>query len=75
MLGLLVRRIKIRCQCCNRNLNNYESTLRHPETNMFLDICMRCLDDIPITPVSSNTYHEDTGIDEETEMEFEVDHE
>jgi hypothetical protein len=66
----------MRCQCCNRNLSNYESTLRHPETNEYLDICMKCLADIPITPISNNTFNEDTGFEpEDTEMEFEVDHE
>ena len=62
----------MRCQCCNRNLNNYESTLRHPESGMFLDICSRCLEDIPISPVSSRTYHEDTGIDDDVEYMVEV---
>lgn len=55
----------MRCQCCNRNLNNYESTLRHPETNEFLDICMRCLDDIPITPIEPTTMHNDNGYEED----------
>lgn len=65
----------MRCQCCNRNLNNYESTLRHPETGMFLDICMRCLDDIPITPVSNNTLYEDSGFEEDMEYITEVNEE
>jgi hypothetical protein len=26
--------------------------LRHPVTNEFLDICKKCLDDIPIIPVA-----------------------
>jgi hypothetical protein len=40
----------MRCQCCNRNLNDYESTIRHQTTGEFLDTCVRCLDglDIPI---------------------------
>lgn len=39
----------MRCACCNRNLNDYESTLRHAETNEFLDTCTSCLKwtDIP----------------------------
>ena len=41
----------MRCSCCNRALNDYESTLRHAETKEFLDTCMKCLDglDIPTT--------------------------
>lgn len=34
----------MRCQCCDRNLSDYESTARHAETGSFLDTCMRCLD-------------------------------
>ena len=53
----------MRCQCCDRNLSDYESTLRHPETKEFLDICNKCLVDIPIVPiegvVSDNTQYED----------------
>lgn len=41
----------MRCQCCNRNLSDVESTRKHAETGEYLDICNRCLDglDIPYT--------------------------
>jgi hypothetical protein len=38
----------MRCVCCNRNLSDYESTLRHAKTGEFLDTCRKCLADIPI---------------------------
>jgi hypothetical protein len=38
----------MRCVCCNRNLNDYESTLRHGETGEFLDTCTKCLKDINV---------------------------
>ncbi len=38
----------MRCQCCDKNLSDYESTLRHAETNEFLDTCLRCLRDTGI---------------------------
>lgn len=38
----------MRCSCCNRALNDYESTLRHAETLEFLDTCMSCLDGLNI---------------------------
>jgi hypothetical protein len=41
----------MRCQCCNSNLSDYESVLRHPETLEYLDICRKCLKDIPINPL------------------------
>jgi hypothetical protein len=54
----------MRCLCCNRNLSDYESTLRHPETLAFLDICKVCLKEIPITPVESGRYEQDVGYEE-----------
>lgn len=41
----------MRCECCNRLLSDYESTLRHAVSRDFLDTCLNCLDglDIPYT--------------------------
>ena len=60
----------MRCVCCNRNLSDYESRLRHPETNEFLDICNKCLKDIPIEPLAPVDMEEDIGYEDE---EFIVD--
>lgn len=60
----------MRCQCCNRSLSDYESRLRHPETNEFLDICNKCLKDIPIEPLAPADMEEDIGYEDE---EFIVD--
>jgi len=67
----------MRCQCCNKNLSDYESTLRHPVTGEFLDICKKCLVDIPIEPVEparrvdDNDYDVDDEIDSiNTELDF-----
>lgn len=38
----------MRCSCCNKNLSDYESTLRHAETLAFLDTCLQCLKEIAI---------------------------
>lgn len=38
----------MRCQCCNKNLSDYESTARHAVTGKFLDTCRKCLKDIPV---------------------------
>lgn len=40
----------MRCDCCNRNLSDYEATLRHAVTNEFMNTCQKCLDglDIPV---------------------------
>ena len=58
----------MRCYCCNRNLSDYESTLKHPVTGEYLDTCSKCLQDIPIAPiegkVAENTHYYDESEDE-----------
>jgi len=38
----------MKCYCCDRNLNDYESTLKHSNTGEYLDMCMTCLDGLEI---------------------------
>ena len=57
----------MRCYCCDRNLSDYESTLRHPMTLEFLDICTKCLQDIPIVPVEPANSSNDTGYEDDPE--------
>lgn len=33
----------MRCQCCNRVLNDFESTRRSKSTGDFLDMCNKCV--------------------------------
>ena len=40
----------MKCVCCDRNLNDYEATRRHALTNDFLDLCNRCMKDMPNIP-------------------------
>lgn len=37
----------MRCTCCNRNLNDYESTLKDGSGN-YLDTCNKCLEGLGI---------------------------
>lgn len=60
----------MRCQCCNRNLSDFESRLKHPLTMEFLDICNKCLKDIPITPIEPTDVTADVGYDDEDDFEF-----
>lgn len=55
----------MRCVCCNRNLNDYESTLRHAETGAFLDTCLKCLDGLGIPTVGRDDLSEFESIEEE----------
>lgn len=38
------------CIACDKTLNDYESTRRHALTNQFLDLCNRCMKDMPNIP-------------------------
>jgi hypothetical protein len=60
----------MRCCCCNRNLSDYESTLRHPDTLAFLDICKKCLPDTGIKAVEGATKEENTDYDDDVEQEI-----
>lgn len=36
----------MRCSCCNAQLSDYESTLRHAVTKKFVELCGVCLKEI-----------------------------
>lgn len=55
----------MRCYCCNVNLSNYESTLKHPDTGQYLDTCLQCLPDTGIIPITPKTIQPQHGWDEE----------
>lgn len=45
---LLLRGIQIRCDCCNKSLNDYESTLKSLGSGEYLNTCTKCLDGLGI---------------------------
>jgi hypothetical protein len=40
----------MRCIACDKTLNDFEATRRHAVTNEFLDMCNRCMKDMPNIP-------------------------
>lgn len=61
----------MKCVCCDRNLNDYEATRRHALTNEFLDLCNRCMKDMPNIPTKDRQdllkeadYDDDMDIDD-----------
>ena len=36
----------MRCCCCNKNLNDFESTRKNAETGEYLDMCNKCYGEI-----------------------------
>lgn len=62
----------MRCQCCNKNLSDYESTLRRVDNHSFLDICLKCLEDIPIEYYGRDDLEKTSVLDEEEFIEEET---
>ena len=54
----------MRCQGCDKNLNDWESTHKNPVTNEFTDMCAKCLNVVQQTSIANE--HDFT-----TEFEFE----
>ena len=44
----------MRCDCCNRRLNDYECSLKHAELGCYMNTCVKCLDGLGI-PVKGRT--------------------
>ena len=63
----------MRCYCCNKSLTDFESVLRHPVTMEFLDICSKCLKDIPINPVEPASEIDDVDYDDIEELFYRED--
>lgn len=57
----------MRCICCNRNLNDYESTLKKAETGEFLDTCLKCLEGLGINTVGRQDLSPFDYVEEEYE--------
>lgn len=54
----------MRCQSCDKNLNDWESTHKHPVTDEYTDMCAKCLNVIQQTAIVNE--HDFT-----TEFEYE----
>lgn len=62
----------MRCDCCDKNLNDYESTRKHAETGEYLNTCNACMQWITGIPVIDrddlnefDEIHDDNFQDEE----------
>lgn len=41
----------MRCDCCNKRLNDYEATLKSVEFGVYMNTCKKCLDGLGIETV------------------------
>lgn len=60
----------MRCKCCNKNLNDWESTAKHAETGEYLDTCRNCLVDLGIPIAGRNDLNPDEEMYEEQEIDW-----
>lgn len=60
----------MRCSCCNRALNDYESTLKSAQTGDYLDICMKCLDGLEIETLGREDLSAYADVDSEEDIDF-----
>jgi len=51
IIDLNLGEFTMRCICCDTMLSPYESTRRHALTNEFMDMCKRCMRDMPNVPM------------------------
>lgn len=67
----------MRCICCNRNLNDYESTIKSASTGEYLDTCLKCLDGLGIQYVGRADLQAQEAApgDDSEQPDNEVDHE
>ena len=56
----------MRCSCCNAQLSDYESTLRHAITKKFVELCSVCLKDtgIPLQVRNDLIGESDTALED-----------
>ncbi|HET8689074.1 MAG TPA: hypothetical protein VFM18_20885 [Methanosarcina sp.] len=60
----------MRCQCCNKILNDYEATRRHAITNQFLDICNKCIKDLGIPTIERTDLKPNEEMVDDMEEEY-----
>ena len=65
----------MRCQACDKNLNDWESVKKNKETGEYEDLCSKCLNEV-IQDVQQSSYdHDILNIQKQTyESEDALDH-
>lgn len=66
----------MRCLCCNKNLNDYESTRKHALTGAYLDMCNSCFSEVSTMADMPVTTREDLAncvdIEEHIDTDFDM---
>lgn len=61
----------MRCVCCNRMLNDYESTLKSLSTGEYLDTCGKCLEGLGIETIGRDDLNPNAEPEDDLEDECE----
>lgn len=54
----------MRCDCCNRRLNDYEATLKSKEFGVYMNTCVSCLQDLGIETVGRDELAPHTTVED-----------
>jgi hypothetical protein len=65
----------MRCQCCDKNLNDYESTRKSVSSGEYLDMCNKCYSTISDDLLSEVRYDLYDGNEEDEYTEGDYDEE
>jgi hypothetical protein len=65
----------MRCQCCDKNLNDFESTRKSVSTGEYLDMCNKCYSTISDDLLSEVRYDLYDGNEEDEYTEGDYDEE
>lgn len=59
----------MKCQCCDKNLSDYESTIKDAATGVYLDMCKTCLVESGVIGLVSLVDHPELDHEEEVDQE------
>jgi hypothetical protein len=64
----------MRCVCCNKVLNDYESTIKSISSGEYLDTCLSCLDGLNIPYTGNKDFNMYESFEEEEVLFLKDDH-
>ena len=67
-LGMLQRRIKIHCDCCDVLLTDYESSIRFVDSGMYASTCLKCLSGLGLKYKGNKLLLSNKTVDDEHEQ-------
>ena len=65
----------MRCECCDRNLNDFESTRKSKVSGEYLNMCNKCVTEAGIAATTRDDLDPYEVLDEELDMSYEEDFE